>query len=136
MTDTKQIKDPIYGYIEIPKEYMDNIIDTPNFQRLRRVIQTSYTPLYSSAVHNRFVHSLGVYYLGQKAAKTLKKELVKSNIVKEKFLENITHTFTLACLLQMSDMRRFLIRAKIFIYRTVNMMRLIKCCCQRLEEAV
>lgn len=99
MTDTKQIKDPIYGYIEIPKEYMDNIIDTPNFQRLRRVIQTSYTPLYSSAVHNRFVHSLGVYYLGQKAAKTLKKELVKNNIIKEKSLEDIVRTFILACLL-------------------------------------
>lgn len=99
MTDVKQIKDPIYGYIKIPKEYMDNIIDTPNFQRLRRVIQTSYTPLYSSAVHNRFVHSLGVYYLGQKAAATLKKELVKSNIVKEKSLENIVRTFILACLL-------------------------------------
>ncbi len=65
----------------------------------RRVIQTSYTPLYSSVVHNRFVHSLGVYYLGQKAARTLKKELVKSNIVKEKSLENIVRTFILACLL-------------------------------------
>lgn len=99
MSKVKQIKDPIYGYIYIPKEYMDEIIDTPNFQRLRRVIQTSYTPLYSSAVHNRFVHSLGVYYLGQKAADVLKKELISQNIYKEAFLDNIIHTFTLACLL-------------------------------------
>lgn len=99
MSKMKQIKDPIYGYIYIPKEYMDEIIDTPNFQRLRRVIQTSYTPLYSSAVHNRFVHSLGVYYLGQKAADVLKKELISAKIYKEAYLDNIIHTFTLACLL-------------------------------------
>ncbi len=99
MSKVKQIKDPVYGYIYIPKEYMDEIIDTPNFQRLRRVIQTSYTPLYSSAVHNRFVHSLGVYYLGQKAANALKKELISQDIYKEAFLDNIIHTFTLACLL-------------------------------------
>lgn len=99
MPRVKQIKDPIYGYIHIPKEYMDEIIDTPNFQRLRRVIQTSYTPLYSSAVHNRFVHSLGVYHLGQKAANVLKKELISARIYKEADLDNIIRTFTLACLL-------------------------------------
>ena len=57
MKDYKRIKDPIYGYIKIPVIYMTNIVDTAVFQRLRRVIQTSYSPLYSSAVHNRFVHS-------------------------------------------------------------------------------
>lgn len=60
----KRFKNPIYGYIDIQKEYIDKIVDTATFQRLRRVIQTSYSPLYSSAIHNRFVHSLGVYYLG------------------------------------------------------------------------
>ena len=60
----KKIKDPIYGYISIDVDYIKNIIDTPVFQRLRRVMQTSYSPLYSSALHNRFVHSLGVYHLG------------------------------------------------------------------------
>ena len=44
---------------------MNGIIDTAGFQRLRRIIQTSYSPLYSSAVHNRFVHSMGVFHLGE-----------------------------------------------------------------------
>lgn len=44
---------------------MNGIIDTACFQRLRRIIQTSYSPLYSSAVHNRFVHSMGVFHLGE-----------------------------------------------------------------------
>lgn len=55
----KRFKDPIYGYIEIDEGLITKVIDTPAFQRLRDVIQTSYAPLYSSAVHNRFVHSLG-----------------------------------------------------------------------------
>jgi len=56
----KHFKDPIYGYISVSTEFME-IVDTPEFQRLRRIIQTSYSPLYSSAMHNRFVHSLGVF---------------------------------------------------------------------------
>ena len=58
MKKNKIIKDPIYGYVEIPIEYVSDIIDTAVFQRLRRIVQTSYSPLYSSAVHNRFVHSI------------------------------------------------------------------------------
>ncbi len=64
MTKSKRFKDPIYGYIDIDENIISNIVDTAGFQRLRNVIQTSYSPLYSSAVHNRFVHSLGVYHLG------------------------------------------------------------------------
>lgn len=64
MKEYKRVKDPIYGYIKIPVRYMNNIIDTAVFQRLRRVIQTSYSPLYSSAVHNRFVHSMGFFIWG------------------------------------------------------------------------
>ena len=62
MKDSKKLKDPLYGYIYIPTDLVVNIIDSAAFQRLRRVSQTSYAPLYSSAVHNRFVHSIGVYY--------------------------------------------------------------------------
>lgn len=61
----KKFKDPLYGYIEITDEIVCNIIDTAEFQRLRFIIQTSYAPLYPSAVHNRFVHSLGVYHLSR-----------------------------------------------------------------------
>lgn len=66
----KRLKDPIYGYIDISEDVIDSIIDTAAFQRLRSIIQTSYSPLYASAVHNRFVHSLGVYHLGTLAARS------------------------------------------------------------------
>lgn len=63
-SDLKQLKDPLYGYINIPVKLARDVIDSQVFQRLRRISQTSYAPLYPSATHTRFVHSLGVYYLG------------------------------------------------------------------------
>ena len=99
MKDYKRIKDPIYGYIKIPVTYMTNIVDTSVFQRLRRVIQTSYSPLYSSAVHNRFVHSMGVFYLGELTVNQLIKEVQKKVNPPMDFLERIGELFKLACLL-------------------------------------
>ncbi len=98
MKDYKRVKDPIYGYIKIPVKYMTNIVDTAVFQRLRRVIQTSYSPLYSSAVHNRFVHSMGVFYLGELTVSQLVKE-VEGKINPPMDLKNIGELFKLACLL-------------------------------------
>lgn len=84
--DYKRIKDPVYGYIQIPAQYMTEIVDTASFQRLRRIIQTSYSPLYSSAVHNRFVHSLGVYYLGDLTATQINKEIKEKGILADDML--------------------------------------------------
>lgn len=57
MKEFKRIKDPIYGYIQIPVKYMTDIVDTAAFQRLRRILQTSYSPPYSSAVHSKLKSS-------------------------------------------------------------------------------
>lgn len=80
---TKKFRDPIYGYIEIEEYIVHDIIDTATFQRLRNVRQTSYAPLYPSSLHNRFVHSLGVYYLGGLAFDAIERSL-KFNAEKEK----------------------------------------------------
>lgn len=98
MKDCKRVKDPIYGYIKIPAIYMTDIVDTAAFQRLRRVIQTSYSPLYSSAVHNRFVHSMGVFHLGELTVNQLIKE-VQKKIGTPIDLQRIGELFKLACLL-------------------------------------
>lgn len=90
----KRLKDPIYGYISIEESLFSQIIDTAEFQRLRRISQTSYSPLFSSAVHNRFVHSLGVYYLGTLVTRTLNKD----DSVDEK-RKRYHKIFELACLL-------------------------------------
>lgn len=67
----KSFKDPVYGYIGIPTDLVHDVVDSQAFQRLRHIIQTSYEPLYPSATHNRFAHSLGVYHLGDLVAKTV-----------------------------------------------------------------
>lgn len=94
----KRLKDPIYGYINIPTQYMNQIIDTANFQRLRRIIQTSYSPLYSSAVHNRFVHSIGVFHLGEIASNQVKEE-IQTKFDIDINIARMSEIFLCACLL-------------------------------------
>lgn len=96
---TKRLKDPLYGYIEIPVEYMTSIIDTAEFQRLRRIMQTSYSPLYSSAIHNRFVHSIGVFYLGEIVSKQLMKECISKRILSQEKMKELVKIYQIACLL-------------------------------------
>lgn len=101
MAGYKSFKDPIYGYIEIDNHIINTVIDTPEFQRLRNVIQTSYSPLYSSAVHNRFVHSLGVYHLGRFFSSSIQKKRSDS-LCKAMTKEEVSRCFELfelACLL-------------------------------------
>ena len=103
VSGVKTLKDPIYGYIRVPREYTKAIIDTPIFQRLRRIVQTSYSPLYASSLHNRFVHSLGVFHLGEIACDTILSEVKKRFATKVQKLnidlEQLRETFLLACLL-------------------------------------
>lgn len=97
----KKIKDPIYGYITIPADIVTHIIDTSSFQRLRRILQTSYTPLYPSTLHNRFIHSLGVYHLGKIAVNHLKtnSKLLFVELKIEAEIDHLCDVFVLACLL-------------------------------------
>ena len=92
----KKIKDPIYGYIEINAAYLF-ILDSACFQRLRNVIQTSYTAIYPSALHNRFSHSLGVFWLGNLAFDAFIKN-TEGLLEKDPNVQKIKNTFLLACL--------------------------------------
>lgn len=60
----KRILDTVHGNIFVDVDYIDNIIDTDLFQRLRRIEQSSIRSIFPSARHDRFVHSLGVFHLG------------------------------------------------------------------------
>ena len=62
-----EFRDPIHGFIEVfPHER--RIIDTPEFQRLRRIHQLGLTHyVYHGAEHSRFGHALGVMHLAGKA---------------------------------------------------------------------
>lgn len=71
ITPTKTFKDSVHGYINIPVCFVNHIIDTDYFQRLRGIDQTGMRVLYPNAKHDRFGHSLGVFYLGNKAVDVL-----------------------------------------------------------------
>lgn len=97
----KLIRDTIHGYIEIPNIVINEIIDTPVFQRLRQIEQTSMRALYPSAHHDRFVHSLGVYHLGKLAYAGLIHNIEHDKIYEDNkdFWNCYGKCFGLACLL-------------------------------------
>jgi HD superfamily phosphohydrolase len=65
------IRDPIWSNIWIDPPAL-RVIDTPAFQRLRRVKQLGLAYLvYPGAVHTRFDHALGVYHLTGRALRLL-----------------------------------------------------------------
>ena len=69
-----QIVDPIHDFITIDKNEL-NIIDTPVFQRLRRIRQLAGAHLvYPGAQHSRFEHSLGTMHIANQAATILKEK--------------------------------------------------------------
>ncbi|MCJ7479117.1 MAG: HD domain-containing protein [Candidatus Nanohaloarchaeota archaeon QJJ-7] len=66
-----QVQDPIHGYIEL-NDVEEDVLDTPEMQRLRRVKQLGLSSLvYPSATHSRFEHSLGAFALASQFAESL-----------------------------------------------------------------
>ena len=60
---SKIIRDPIHGDITIEKRFVD-IIDTPEFQRLRRISHLGTgNLLFPAAEYSRFSHSLGTFHV-------------------------------------------------------------------------
>ncbi|QQZ62645.1 HD domain-containing protein [Paenibacillus sonchi] len=62
LTEEKVFKDPVHNYIHVQDTMIWRLINTREFQRLRRIRQlgTSYLTFHG-AEHSRFSHSLGVY---------------------------------------------------------------------------
>lgn len=67
---TKVFRDPIYGYINVDYKIIARLIDTYEFQRLRRIRQLSgVSMVFQTAEHSRFTHSLGAYELANLCVK-------------------------------------------------------------------
>lgn len=67
LSEQKVMRDPVHGYIHVDYELIWDLIDTPEFQRLRRIHQLGGTHMvYHGAEHSRFSHSLGVYEIVRK----------------------------------------------------------------------
>lgn len=60
---TERVRDAVHGFIRISDDEL-TIIDSPEFQRLRRIRQLATTSyVYPGAMHTRFEHTLGVLEL-------------------------------------------------------------------------
>ncbi len=67
----RTVRDPLWQNIHLDATAAA-VVDTPDFQRLRRVKQLGFAHLvYPGAVHNRFLHALGVYHLTGRAIEAL-----------------------------------------------------------------
>ncbi|WP_276924303.1 HD domain-containing protein [Faecalibaculum rodentium] len=62
LNEPRVLRDPVHGYIHITSPVIWRLLDTPEFQRLRRIRQLGGVfQVYHTAEHSRFSHSLGVY---------------------------------------------------------------------------
>lgn len=86
----KIIKDIVHEYIEI-EDNIKEIIDTPSFQRLKKISQLTANHLFPSANHTRYEHSLGVMKLAMDFYDSIEDELKdllkKENIINDKNLK-------------------------------------------------
>ena len=86
------IIDPIHDFIRVYNSEL-KIIDSPIFQRLRRIKQLSGAHLiYPGAQHTRFEHSLGVMHIASMASNSLKeKGILKSHDIRDIRLAALLH---------------------------------------------
>ena len=64
LENEKVLRDPVHNYIHVKDQVILDIINSKEFQRLRRIKQlgpASY--VFQGATHTRFEHNLGVYEL-------------------------------------------------------------------------
>lgn len=77
--ERKIINDPVFGFINIPKGLIFDLVKHPLLQRLTRIKQVGLSSVvYPGAQHTRFQHSLGAFYLMQEAIQQL---LAKGNFI-------------------------------------------------------
>ena len=87
-----QIRDPVHGYIYV-NELECKIIDSPVFQRLRKIRQLATAHLtYPGALHTRFEHCIGSMYLAKRAANHLKsQEIINEDMSNELSIAALLH---------------------------------------------
>jgi len=89
-TNLKQyvFNDPIYGFIRINDPLILELIETPYFQRLRRIAQVGLSSLvYPGAHHTRFHHALGCVHLMQQSISVLQSKGVAISAAESRALQ-------------------------------------------------
>jgi uncharacterized protein len=77
---TQRVRDPVHGVITFSgSNKLDQLawrlIDTPEFQRLRRIKQLGVSEfVYPGATHTRFAHSIGVFHVARQLLEVIRRE--------------------------------------------------------------
>jgi HD superfamily phosphohydrolase len=98
---TKRVRDPVHGLIvfnlsdEIDRAAWE-LIDTPEFQRLRRVKQLGVSEFtFPGATHTRFAHCVGVYHVARRLMKVATSRIpgqeLKSHRIRVSLLAALLH---------------------------------------------
>jgi HD superfamily phosphohydrolase len=86
--ERKIINDPVFGFINIPKGLLYDIVRHPLLQRLTRIKQVGLSSVvYPGAQHTRFQHSLGAFYLMSEAITQLAS---KGNFIFDKLYKRLS----------------------------------------------
>jgi len=77
---SKRLRDPVHGLIVFDETKIDmlawKLIDTPEFQRLRRIRQLGVSEFtFPGAVHTRFTHSIGVFHTARMLVEVVNREM-------------------------------------------------------------
>ena len=82
MSLSTHFRDPVHGFIELEPHEV-RLVDTPCFQRLRRIRQLAMADLaFHGAVHTRFDHSLGTCHVAGRVAAQLELDPAQRRLVR------------------------------------------------------
>ena len=101
---THLLRDPVHGLIVFEAndklaQLAWNLIDTPEFQRLRRIKQLGVSEfVFPGAVHTRFAHSVGVFHTARQLVSIIQREIKRGSAALE-FDEKRADAATIAALL-------------------------------------
>ena len=85
----KIIIDPVHGDIGLSKLETE-LIDTPTFQRLRRITQLGFAyTVYPNARHSRFEHSLGVLHIMSRILESCRNKAKDKNIIPDEHFRKL-----------------------------------------------
>jgi HD superfamily phosphohydrolase len=84
---SKRLRDPVHGLIIFDDRdplRIDplawSLIDTPEFQRLRRIRQLGVSEFtFPAAVHTRFAHSIGVFHVARTLVQVIRREMARND---------------------------------------------------------
>lgn len=88
----QRVRDPVHNLIEFDRSQFEqalwNVIQSPPFQRLRRVRQLGFSEfVFPGATHTRFAHSLGVFHTARALMRVVRQH-ISENSAHQQFKEH------------------------------------------------